>query len=460
MLTDTTTTACTLTIQTNHNRTHQHAVLHTTNPPTSYAITVPPKVWRPKPSSRYVPLDYGHEFDESLFVSPRFGRTLQRTTTGIDLPPRDDIRLWDPTIDHHEFARVIRIPDDLAADLREELVSILHDNWDCFYAEGVRRPVRGFEFLIDTGASQPVACRAPNYGIHEGRIMQEHINDLLHNGWIRSCGGGWCSKIVLAPKPHQEDIIDIKDFVWRFCVNYRPLNTVTKTFDYPIPRCDDALDNFGDSKGQLYFISVDGKAGYHQISVKTDDQEKLAFIGPDMEKYCYAVMPFGPKNAPAVYTAMMRILKSEYDALFMERHPGFVSIVGNKNIMDDTLLWCTRPMVCLHYFRCVCEIFKKYRLSFNPKKCDFFKQRFEWLGHDMRPLGNSPAVSKFDLINDWPRPTFAQSLSSFIGLVTFYNKYIPLYDQLSRPLRELSKEFHRRSISCLAMDPTPPQPVP
>ena len=38
------------------------------------------------------------------------------------------------------------------------------------------------------------------------------------------------------------------------------------------------------------------------------------------------------------------------------------------------------------------------------------------------------------------------SHSSFIGLVTFYNKYIPLYDQLSRPLRELTKEFHRRSI--------------
>ena len=127
---------------------------------------------------------------------------------------------------------------------------------------------------------------------------------------------------------------------------------------------------------------------------------------------------------------MMKILKSECDALFLERHPEFVSIIGNKNIMDETLLWCSRPMVCLYYFRCVCEIFKKYRLSFKPKKCDFFKQRFEWLGHDMRPLGNSPDESKFDLINDWPRPTFAQSLSSFIGLVTFYNKYIPLYDQL------------------------------
>ena len=90
--------ACTLTIQTSHYCPHLHTVLHTINHPTSYTITIPPKVWCPKPSSHYVPLDYGHEFDEGLFVSSRFGKTLKCTTMGIDLPPRDDIRIWDPTI--------------------------------------------------------------------------------------------------------------------------------------------------------------------------------------------------------------------------------------------------------------------------------------------------------------------------------------------------------------------------
>jgi hypothetical protein len=106
--------------------------------------------------------------------------------------------------------------------------------------------------------------------------MQESINDLLSNSWIRECSGPWLSKAVLAPKPHQEHVTDIADFVWRFCVNYRPLNAVTKPFDYPIPRCDDALEECGDSKGRLYFISVDAKAGYHQISVEKHSQEKLA----------------------------------------------------------------------------------------------------------------------------------------------------------------------------------------
>jgi len=47
--------------------------------------------------------------------------------------------------------------------------------------------------------------------------------------------------IVLAAKPHQEDITDITKFIWRTCVSYRKLNSVTKPFEYPIPRCDDAV---------------------------------------------------------------------------------------------------------------------------------------------------------------------------------------------------------------------------
>ena len=184
---------------------------------------------------------------------------------------------WNPVTDQEEFNRVIAIPANLEQDLRAELVSILEDNWDCFYSAGVNRPVRGFEFHIDTGSAQPVACRPPHYGFHEGKIMQESINDLLSNSWIRTCSGPWLSKAVLAPKPHQELITDIADFVWRFCVNYRALNAVTKPFDYPIPRCEDALEEFGDSKGRLYFISVDAKSGYHQISVDEQSQGKWTF---------------------------------------------------------------------------------------------------------------------------------------------------------------------------------------
>jgi hypothetical protein len=71
----------------------------------------------------------------------------------------------------------------------------------------------------------------------------QHINSLLSNDWIGERGGAWGSLIVLAPKPQKEHVNDINDFIWHMCVSYRKLNGVTLAFEYPIPRCDDAIDD-------------------------------------------------------------------------------------------------------------------------------------------------------------------------------------------------------------------------
>ena len=97
--------------------------------------------------------------------------------------------------------------------------------------------------------------------------------------------------IVLAQKPNQEKVKKINDFVWRMCVSYRRLNAVTKPFQFPIPRCDDAIAMFGAGANEVFIINLDNRQGYHQISVRKTDREKLAFFTPDDRKYCFNVMP-------------------------------------------------------------------------------------------------------------------------------------------------------------------------
>ena len=221
-----------------------------------------------------------------------------------------------------EFDSVITISPTLPEKIRVRLQDIIQTHWDAFAAAGVIRSVIGYEFCIDTGVSPPVACRRQRYGIHESKIIEEQAAILRQNNWTRSCpSGGYCSLIVLAPKPHQESVTNILDFVWRMCVSYRGLNAVTSPFEYPIPRNDEALDNFGVGAGKLYWISVDAKSGYHQIAVREKDQDKLAFYLPNDTKETFTVMPFGPKNAPACYTVLMYYMRLEWEALFAEKFP-------------------------------------------------------------------------------------------------------------------------------------------
>ena len=146
--------------------------------------------------------------------------------------------------------------------------------------------------------------------------LKEQIQALDNNKWIRDCKGPWGSMILLAPKPHQEGVTDINEFVWRLCVSYRGLNAVTESFTFPIPRCASSIADFGDSNGPMFFIALDAHQGYHQIAVRGCDQGKLAFFTPDGSKKTFVVMPFGPKNAPSFYTVMMKDFQKEWNAYF------------------------------------------------------------------------------------------------------------------------------------------------
>ena len=160
---------------------------------------------------------------------------------------------------------------------RRSILFIIKSNLDSFCEMGVSRLVLDFEFCIDTGDSPPVCCRQPKYSYRERKIMNTHIQALDDSGLITDYTGPWGSLLLLAPKPHQEDYNDVYKFIWRFFISYRPLNDITRSFEFPISTCVDTIEEFGDSCGILFIISLDARSGYHQIRVRKCDQENLTF---------------------------------------------------------------------------------------------------------------------------------------------------------------------------------------
>ncbi len=96
-----------------------------------------------------------------------------------------------------------------------------------------------YKCVIDTGNAPSIAVKKILYGPRETPIMRDAIAALAKVSQIcHITDGHWLFKALLAPKLHQEHVQHIDNFVWRFCVNYIPLNSVTRIITYPNPCCD------------------------------------------------------------------------------------------------------------------------------------------------------------------------------------------------------------------------------
>ena len=129
----------------------------------------------------------------------------------------------------------------------------------------------------------------------------EEINSQLEKmqteGEIQPSKSSWASPVVLVRK---------RDDSLCFYVDYRGLNAVTEVDVHPLPRIDDLLDKLGRAK---FFSTLDLAAGYWQIKVQSDSQEKTAFI-THQGLYEFKVMPFGVMNPPAVFQRLIHTVLS------------------------------------------------------------------------------------------------------------------------------------------------------
>ena len=95
-------------------------------------------------------------------------------------------------------------------------------------------------------------------------------------------------------------------------------------------------------------------------------------------------------------------------------------------------------------------MFKKYRVSFRLDKFTFLQERLEFVGYDLNADRNCPDTNKFDMLSDWVLPTTGQSLNSFMGLLAFYDRYVPYLEIQIKPLRQLLKAYFRKAIHPMA----------
>lgn len=151
---------------------------------------------------------------------------------------------------------------------------------------------------IDTGTNRPVKIPPSRVPTHLTKEIYKHLDDMLERGVIEPSNSPWPAPVVLVKK---------KDSSFRFCIDYRKLNSNTIKDAYPLPRIAESLDKLS---GSSWFSALDLCSGYWQVKMDQEDKPTTAFA-TRRGLFQFNVMPLGLCCAPATFERLMEsVLKA------------------------------------------------------------------------------------------------------------------------------------------------------
>lgn len=296
---------------------------------------------------------------------------------------------------------------------QEQLVIQLFKEWSQIWAwsDFDLGCLKTYRYRIDTGDSPPQSRKRYRLSDAENEEISRQLKALLGQGIVRRCESSpWCAPTLLVPK---------KNGKWRWCIDYRALNSTMKGDQYPLPLIDELLRAL---QGCAWFSSLDLRAGYWQMAVHPDDIQKTAFSTKE-GLFEWTRCPFGLKTMPECFQRAMESVLQGLD---------FVQI-----FMDDILVHSPTFESHLEHIKTVFHRLMIAGLKLNPEKCTMFKDHVIYLGHVVSKKGICPDDNKLAVVGAMRAPTTVQQVRSFLGLTGYYRDLIPNYSALVEPLQRL-----------------------
>uniref|UniRef100_H3H3W0 Uncharacterized protein n=1 Tax=Phytophthora ramorum TaxID=164328 RepID=H3H3W0_PHYRM len=341
-------------------------------------------------------------------------------------------------------------------EMVDKLRRILKQHRKIFLGDGnaAPAPARGVVCDLDVGDAKPVAQRPRSIAPHLMLKVYELLEKLLETGLIEHSESQWASPIVIVLKKNGIDI--------RMCIDYRVVNEFIKLLHYPLPLIDDLLIGF---ESAMWFMSLDMASGFW--AVRMTERAKLisAFVCP-FGHFQWIRMPFGLKNAPLIYQAVINNclwgfvrLDSEEEAKvdpdvldFLKLDPleprSPDSTEEDFSVLTDKMTVFQRNIPAPPQMGPVLG-----RSSYIDDiahgaptwdhllpKSEFGKLSIPYLSHEISAEGirAKPKIAKG--VQDLPFPKTLKGVQSFMGSLNYYNKFIEDLPVIAAVLYELTDE--------------------
>ena len=138
-------------------------------------------------------------------------------------------------------------------------------------------------------------------------------------------------------------------------------------------------------------------------------------------------MPFGLCNAPATFERLMEQILTGL--------PLAVCLV----YLDDILVPGRTFEQQIGNLRTVFMRLKEAKLKLAPKKCSLFREEVKFLGHIVSASGVATDPDKLYAVSTWPRPTNVLEVRQFLGLCSYYRRFVAKFADIAQPLYQCTE---------------------
>ena len=271
---------------------------------------------------------------------------------------------------------------------------------------------------VETNTEVPVWSRSRRLAPDKFEALKREIERLVTQGILAESHGPWPSPIVMVKKPSGE---------YRLYADFVALNKILKVPRYAIP----SINNFSAmAHGCSWFSSIDIKDAYYHIPVRPADPHKLTITTP-IANFKYLFLPMGLATSSSYFQKLMNEVLSGLPQVFV--------------YLDDIIIMSSSLEDHQRLLHLVFKRLEEHGLVVNTKKCVLAVNQLSFLGHIVSSEGVKPTTTNMQAIVDYEKPRTKKQLRRFLGMIQFYNRFIPNCAKILGPLYSLTSTENRAS---------------